>query len=157
MFLSDKKIEELIQKGEIEITPFDKEFQLQKNSVDIRLSNRYYRYPKDIEIELEMLDPKNPYLNILEKDYISEKGVVLEEKKFLVFESLEYIKVPENIAIFLAPKFRLSRMGLEIVNTGMIEAGFEGNIEICVYNTNDLPIRLFSNMSICHLFFAEAE
>ncbi len=157
MFLSGKKIEELIQKGEIEISPFDKEFQLQKSSVDIRLSNRYYRYPKDIELELEMLDPKNPYLNILEQDYISEKGVVLEEKKFLIFESLEYIKVPENVVIFLAPKFRLSKMGLKIVNAGMIEAGFEGNIEICVYNTNDLPVRLFSNMSICHLFFAKTE
>ncbi|NPA53136.1 MAG: dCTP deaminase [Aquificae bacterium] len=155
MILSDKKIEEYIEKNLIEISPFDKELQLQKNSIDIRTSNRYHRYPKDIELEIEMLDPRNPYMNILEQDYISDKGAVLEPRKFFIVESLEYIKVPENIAIYIQPKFRLARMGLQIVNTGWIESGFEGNLEICIYNANEMPIRIFPEMRVCHIFFEE--
>ncbi len=157
MILSSKKIEEYIEKNLIEISPFDKELQLQKNSIDIRTSNRYHRYPKDIELELEMLDPRNPYMNILEQDYISEKGAVLEPGKFIIIESLEYIKVPEDITVYIQPKFRLAKMGIHIVNTGWIESGFEGNLEICIYNANEMPIRVFPEMRICHIFFQKVE
>ncbi len=153
MVLSSREIERYLDGKLIEISPFDKELQLQKNSVDIRISNRYHRYPREIEVELEMLDPKNPYLTFLEQDYISENGAVIEAKKFFIVESLEYIKVPEDICIYIQPKFRLSRMGLHIVNAGLIEAGFEGNIEICLYNANEIPVRIFPEMRICHIFF----
>jgi len=153
MVLTGKEIERMIDEGKIRIEPFDKDFQLQGMSVDLRISNRYYRYPKEIEIELEALDPKNPYLNLLETDYISDKGTIIEPKKFFITESVEYISVPENIAIFLQPKFRLAKMGIEIVNTGYIENGYEGNIEICLYNTNEFPIRIFPGMSLCHIAF----
>ncbi len=157
MVLSGRSIEKLINEGVIEISPFDKELQLQTTSVDIRLSNRYYRYPVDIEPELEMLDPKNPYMSILEKDYISEKGTVIKPKSFIISESLEYIKVSENISISIQPKFRISRLGIQILNQGLIEQGFEGNIELCLYNAGDMPVRIFPDMAICHIFFLKVE
>ncbi len=92
MFLSEKEIKRLVDKGEIQIQPFDEAFQLFSAYVDIKISNRYYRYPKEIELEIEMLDLKNPYINIVEQDYISEKGVVIEPQRFLIFESLDSLK-----------------------------------------------------------------
>ncbi len=153
MLLSERDILKMIEKGEISISPFDKDFQLKKNSIDLKISNRYYRYPKEIEPELEILDPKNPYLNLIEKDYISEKGSVIEPKKFFITETIEYIKLSENIAGFIQPKFRLSKLGINLINTGWIESGFEGNIQLCLYNTNDFPVRIFPEMSLVHIFF----
>ena len=155
MFLSEKEIKKLVDKGEIQIQPFDEAFQLFSAYVDIKISNRYYRYPKEIELELEMLDLKNPYINIVEQDYISEKGVVIEPQRFLIFESLEYLKVPDNVMVYVQPKFRLAKMGLVLTNSGFLEPGFEGNINLCIYNTNNMPVRVFPDMTLCHILFAK--
>ncbi|NPA58136.1 MAG: dCTP deaminase [Aquificae bacterium] len=157
MLLNSKQIKELLKIGSIEIEPFDEELQLQPSSIDLRTSDRFYRYPRELEPELQILDPKNPYLNIMEKDYISDRGIVVEPKRFFVVDALEYINLPENIAPFLQPKFRLARMGLELVNTGWLEHGFEGNITFCIYNANEYPVRLFAGMSIAQIFLTKSE
>ena len=156
MVLRAQQIKELIDIGSIEIDPFDEELQLQPSSVDLRISDRFYRFPKELEPELQILDPKNPYLNILEKDYISDKGIVVEPKRFFLVDCMEYISVPDNIAIFVQPKYRLTRLGLQLLNTGWIEHGFEGNITLCLYNTNEFPIRIFAGMSLVHIFFEKS-
>ncbi|SNZ03010.1 dCTP deaminase [Persephonella hydrogeniphila] len=157
MILKYQQIKELIRIGSIKIDPFDEELQLQPSSIDLRTSDRFYRYPKEIEPELQILDPKNPYLNILEKDFISEQGIVIEPAKFLIIETLEYISVPENITVFLQPKFRLARMGLSLINAGWLEHGYEGNITLCLQNVNDFPVRIFKNMPVVHIFLSKTE
>jgi dCTP deaminase len=154
MLLSSKSIRDLIGEKEIIIEPFDPEFQMKGNSVDIRVSDRYYSYPEYLEPELSMLDPKNPYLNLLEKDYISSDGIVLEPGRFLIINSLEYIKTSEDISIFLEPKLRISQTGVSILNTGWIDAGFEGNLILTVKNMNDIPVRIYPEMFIAHIFFS---
>jgi len=155
LILRYEQIKELIKIGSIEINPFDEELQLQPSSIDLRVSDRFYRYPKELEPELQILDPKNPYLNILERDFISDKGIVIEPQKFLIVETLEYISVPENIAVFLQPKFRLAKMGLSLINTGWLEHGYEGNITLCLQNINDFPIRIFKGMPLVHIFLSK--
>jgi dCTP deaminase len=157
LILKEKTIRELIEKKEIEIEPIDLEYQLETSSISLRLSNKYYKYPKELEPDIEMLDARNPYFQILEHDFISEKGFVIEPNKFIIAESLEYIKVPENIAIFLDSKFRLNKIGLQLLNTGWIEAGYEGNLLFCLYNVNDFPVRIFSKMRIAEIVFSKAE
>ena len=151
MVLKEKEIRELIAKKEIEVEPVDLELQLNVSSLDIRLSNKYYKYPKELEPDIEMLDIKNPYLNILEHDFISELGTVIEPGKFIIAESLEYIAVPEDISLFLDSKFRMNKLGLQLVNTGWLEAGFEGTILLCFTNVNDFPIRVFAESRVAEL------
>ncbi|WP_457639000.1 dCTP deaminase [Persephonella sp.] len=157
MILRQEQIKQLIKIGSIEITPFDEELQLQPSSVDIRTSERWYRYPKELEPELQILDPKNPYMNILEREYISDSGIVVEPKSFILVDSYEYIKVPENIAVHLQQKFRLVKMGLQLINGGWLEHGFEGTVTLCLYNTNEFPVRLFKHMPVAQLFFAKSD
>ncbi|WP_457622536.1 dCTP deaminase [Persephonella sp.] len=154
MLISSDLLMELIQKREIEINPFDPDFQIKGNSVDIRSSDRYFSYPEYLEPEITMLDPKNPYLNLLERDYISAEGIVLEPNRFLIIESLEYIKTPENISIFLESKLRISQLGIGVVNTGWIDGGFEGNIILVLKNFNNIPVRIYPEMFIAHIFFS---
>ncbi len=157
MVLSKSKIKELIEIGTIEVDPLDIELQLQESSLDIRLSQRLYKYPLDLEPEISMLDIKNPYLNILEKDFISDNGFVLEPKKFILAESLEYISVPDNINLFLDTKFRLDKFGLILINKGWLGAGFEGFITLCIYNAGDFPVRLFKEEKIAQIVFQKVE
>ncbi|MDQ7056343.1 MAG: hypothetical protein Q9M89_07790 [Persephonella sp.] len=57
------------------------------------------------------------------------------------------------MSIFLQPKFRLVKMGIQLINTGWLECGFEGNITLSLFNSNDLPVRLYAGMSAVHIFF----
>ena len=157
MVLSGEKIKELIEIGAIEVDPLDLELQLQDTSLDIRLSDRVYEYPKELEPELSMLDIKNPYLNVLEKEFVSDEGFVLEPKKFVIVETLEYIKTPEYINTFLDSKFRLDKFGLVLINKGWLGRSLEDYITLCLYNAGDFPVRLFKNERIAQLTFAKIE
>ncbi len=157
MILKKEQIKELIKIGSIEIDPFDEEAQLQASSVELTLSDRVYRYPVELEPQLQFLDPKNPYLQIIEHEYISPEGIVLEPNQFLIFETKEYLKVPGNTSIFIQLKFRLSRMGIHLINAGWTEHGFEGNITLCLYNCNQLPVKLYAGMEVIHAFFEKIE
>jgi len=157
LILSENKIKDYIEKGLISIEPFDIEYQLNGLFIDLTLSERFYRYSQEILYPLEMLDLKNPYSNILEKDFISDNGVVIEKNNVLIVETKEYVKVDESIAISIENKFRFSKMGLQILNTGIVGNGYEGNIVVVLYNTNDFPVRIFKDMKICHISFAEVK
>ncbi|NPA52437.1 MAG: dCTP deaminase [Aquificae bacterium] len=157
MILSKEKIKDLIEIGTIEIDPLDLELHLEDSSIAIRLSPNLYTYPLELEPQLSMLDIKNPYLNILEKEYISESGFVLEPKKFILAESLEYISIPEYINPFLDSKFRLDKFGLVLINKGWLGAGFEGFITLCLYNAGQMPIRLFKEEKIAQLVLHEVK
>ncbi|MBK3331567.1 dCTP deaminase [Persephonella atlantica] len=157
MILKNKQIKELIKIGSIEINPFYEEAQLQASSVDLTLSDRVYRYPVELEPELQILDPKNPYLQIVEREYISAEGIVLKPGSFILAETKEYIKVSDNISLHIQPKFRLSKLGVQIVNAGWLEYGFEGNITLCLYNCNQLPVRLYEGMKIVQVFFEKTD
>ena len=157
LLLKEAQIIQLIKIGSISIDPFDVELQLHGSYIDLRLSDKFYRYPEDLRPEVQILDPENPYFNILERDYISDKGIVLEPGGFYIFDTLEYISIPENISIFLQPKLRLSRLGLNLLNAGWVEHGFEGNLTLCVHNVNSYPVRIFKNMPLVHIFFSKSE
>ena len=157
MLLKESQIKQLIKIGSISIEPFDVEFQLHGSYIDLRLSDRFYRYPEDLRPEVQILDPENPYFNILERDYISDKGIVLEPGGFYIFETLEYISIPENISIFLQPKLRLSRLGINLLNSGWIGYGYEGNLTLCVHDVNAYPVRIFKDMPIVHIFLSKSE
>jgi dCTP deaminase len=153
LILSEKSIKENINRGFISINPFDLESQLNGIFIDMTLSENFYRYSKEILYPVEMLDLKNPYFNILEIDKISDTGIVIEPGKILIAQTNEYIKVDNSIAVQISPKLRLSKMGINLLNTGIVDAGFEGNITLILHNSNDFPVRIFKDMKICHLSF----
>ena len=157
MILSENKIKESLEKGLIEIEPFDLEYQLNGIFIDLTISENFYRYSEEILYPVEMLDLKNPYFNVLEKDRITDSGMVIEKNKIFIAQSNEYIKTDPSIAVSISPKLRLSQMGLHLINAGMIDAGFEGNITFILYNTNDFPVRIFKDMKICHLTFHKVD
>ena len=156
MILKGESIKELLEIGKIEIEPFDKELQLQESSIDMRLSERIYRYPEELEA-VTMLDIKNPYLNIVERDFVSDEGFVLKPGESVVAETLEYIKVPDYLNTFLDSKFRLDRYGLLVLNKGWLGTGFEGFISVVLHNSGNYPIRLFKGERFCQLTFVKVE
>jgi len=149
MILSDRSIKELIQKGELSIEPLD-EKNIQSSSIDLRLGEDVIFYVTDfIDVKQESIP--------IQRLQIPEEGLIIKPKSFLLATTLEYIKLPGHITAFVEGRSSLGRLGLFIENAGWVDAGFEGQITLELYNANSCPIRLYKGMRICQIVLAKLD
>ncbi len=149
MILSDRSIKELIKRGRLVIEPY-KEENVQASSIDLTLGGEvlYYRS--------ECIDLKSEHIPV-EKINIPEEGILIPSKAFLLATTEEYIKLPENITAFVEGRSSLGRLGLFIENAGWVDAGFEGQITLELYNANNCPIRIYKGIRICQIVLARLD
>ena len=151
MILNDKTIRKYINDGKLSINPLE-ENQIQPSSVDLKLGNEFLIFPDAIEV----LDVKDENLNEkLQKVKVNENGFIIQPKHFILATTVEYVRLSDDLTAFVEGRSSLGRLGLFIENAGWVDAGFEGNITLEFYNANNRPIKIYPNMRICQLVFAE--
>ncbi len=142
MILSDKKILEEIEKGNILIEPFNREF-LGTNSYDVHLGKWLAVYESDI------LDAK--LHNKIKKFEIPEEGFILLPSKLYLGVTKEYTET-RNYVPFVEGKSSIGRLGIDIHSTaGKGDAGFcnTWTLEISVKQ----PVRVYKNMPIGQIIY----
>ncbi len=149
MILSDVSLRELIESGQLIIDPFD-ESCLQCSSIDLRLGEEIGFYEGSY-----MIDIKRDTFKIEVKRI--ENEFVIMPRQFVLATTLEYLKLPENVTAFVEGRSSLGRLGLFIENAGWVDAGFEGQITLELFNANKRPIKLYKGMRICQLVFAKLD
>ncbi len=149
MILSDRTIKDLLEKGDLVVDPFD-EAQIQCSSLDLRLGREFARYKGS-----EIIDVRNGAGDV--ETEVVDDFVEIGPKEFLLATTVEYIKLPSHITAFVEGRSSLGRLGLFIENAGWVDAGFEGQITLELYNANSVPIRLYVGMRICQLVFAKLD
>ena len=146
MILTDKKILEGIEKGEIVIQPFSREC-LGANSYDVHLG-KYLAVYKD-----KVLDAKkhNKIMEII----IPEEGFVLQPGTLYLGVTEEYTET-HNAVPFLEGKSSIGRLGIDIHATaGKGDVGFcnTWTLEIsCVH-----PVRVYAGMPVGQLIYFRIE
>ncbi len=149
MILSDRSIKELIRKGRLVIEPYVEE-NVQASSVDLTLGGELLFYRS------ECIDLKSHHVPV-ERLTIPEEGFLIPPKAFLLATTEEYIKLPEDITAFVEGRSSLGRLGLFIENAGWVDAGFEGQITLELYNANNCPIRIYKGVRICQIVLARLD
>lgn len=149
MILSDRTIRELIEKGELVIEPYEPSH-VQCSSLDLRLGEEIAVYKEGDCIDVKEKISGIEVIKI--KDFFE-----IKPKEFLLATTLEYIKLPNYITAFVEGRSSLGRLGLFIENAGWVDAGFEGQITLELFNANKRPIRLYKGMRICQLVFAKLD
>ncbi len=149
MILSDRSIKRLIKEGRLSIEPL-KEENIQASSIDLTLGEDVIFY------RVDFIDVKAGEL-LVERRTIPEEGIVIEPKSFLLATTLEYIRLPEDITAFVEGRSSLGRLGIFIENAGWVDAGFEGQITLELYNANNVPIKLYKGMKICQIVLAKLD
>lgn len=151
MILNDKTIKQYIQERKLIIDPLE-ENQIQPSSVDLKLGDEFLIYPDSIEV----LDVRDKNLSAkLDLVKVDDSGFIIQPKHFILATTVEYVKLADNLTAFVEGRSSLGRLGLFIENAGWVDAGFEGNITLEFYNANTRPIKIYPNMRICQLVFAE--
>ena len=146
MILSDKKILECMDSGEIVVTPFDIK-NMGGNSYDVHLSKHLAQYVDDV------IDAKKH--NEIRHFEIPEEGFVLEPGQLYLGATLEYTESHKHVP-FLEGKSSTGRLGIDIHAT----AG-KGDVGFCGYWTLEIsaskPVRIYAGMPIGQLIYYKVE
>ena len=146
MILSDKKILEAIEAGQIVIEPFDRSC-LGTNSYDVHLSKHLALYRDQI------LDAKKH--NAVEHFEIPDEGYVLEPGTLYLGVTEEYTETHNSVP-FLEGKSSVGRLGIDIHATaGKGDVGFcnTWTLEISVTQ----KVRVYAGMPIGQLIYFMVE
>lgn len=141
--LSDKHIEEKLQRGEIEITPEIRDSQVQPASLDIRLGANY----------------SNENTGELYED-VDE--IVIEPLEFYLGHTKDKITLPDNLSAIVSGRSSFGRKGLIIHATaGWIDPSFGQDtpngtdITLEIFNLTQNTIRIQPGTRIGQLIFFE--
>ncbi|MBD1893204.1 dCTP deaminase [Coleofasciculus sp. FACHB-129] len=154
MILSDVEIIEGIEKGEIYISPFERKL-IRPSSICLRLGREYLTLSSNKTIDISDVStyPTYTLASSLEND-----GIIIPPKKLILINTLEEISLSRKISAFISNLSGLARLGLQVVLSDFISAGFgesgASTLTLEVYNFLEVPIKIYPNMRICHLIFA---
>lgn len=110
MYWGDFKLRDWAENTGIE--PFDSKL-VNPASIDLRLG-KYFRRPLITGWSKAMKIPKD--------------GLIMSQHDFLLFHSLEYVKIPNDAVAFLFLKSSIGRKGFEHLHAGYVDPGFEGEL-----------------------------
>ncbi len=152
MILSDFDLENMIRAKRIVIEPFDKEI-IRENGVDLRISDEIGRHNPERGADF-VVDPSNP--EHVNNEYVLEKsaeGNIIKPHEQVLMSTIEYLKMPDTLMGFVEQRSTWARHGLMLPPT-IIDAGFEGNITLEVFNSSSHGILLRPGMRFAHVIFA---
>ena len=151
MVLSDRTIKAEIAAGRIVIDPYD-ETLVQPSSIDVRVDRKFRvfhnaRYP--------FIDVRAPMEDLTELVEMEEdEPFILHPGEFVLGQTLERVRLPDDLVARLEGKSSLGRLGLLIHSTaGFVDAGFEGNLTLELSNVANLPITIYHGMPIGQISF----
>jgi dCTP deaminase len=107
----------------------------------------------------EVIDMNHP-INYRQAEMDEEDGcksVLIQPGEFLLMSSNEELNIPNGIIAFVAGRSSIARLGIQVEQAGLIDAGFKGTITFEVYNQTKNPIRLYKGMRIAQVYFIKAE
>lgn len=149
MILSRTDLLDAVKKGYLVIEPFNDEI-VRENGIDLRIGD-------EIAILLnnpEPLDPDNILKHDLQEYYKIvkiDRAFILQPYMKVLVSTLEYIKMPNDIAGFVELRSTFARLGLSIPPT-IIDAGFEGQLTLEVHG-GAFPVLLKRGMRFAHVVF----
>lgn len=155
MVLSDSTIRAEVEAGRIGFDPYD-ETLVQPSSVDMRVDRRFRvfhnaRHPY-IDVRKEMED----LTELVEVP--EDEPFILHPGEFVLGQTLERVRLPNDLVARLEGKSSLGRLGLLIHSTaGFVDAGFEGNLTLELSNVANLPITIYHGMPIGQISFMQMD
>ncbi|MEI7462772.1 MAG: dCTP deaminase [Candidatus Taylorbacteria bacterium] len=160
--ITKQQIIELVRSGALSIKPALDKFQLQEHSIDLRLGYTFmlpklwHMTTKGREsLDITHFDKRNhEYFEVIEL----EQGQYFEllPQEYILVSTLETIRTPNNLMGVLYPRSSTNRKGLSLDLTGIIDAGYDGQLVLPIRNnTRSQAIRLFPGERLCQVVFEE--
>ncbi|WP_080875275.1 dCTP deaminase [Oceanobacillus timonensis] len=148
MLLSDKDLRELAVKHEL-VTPF-----LEQNcegaTIDLTLDSQIKKQKSNINhiIVNRVSDSDYEVFDINKEDFI------LEPNESVLVQSIEYFKIPNNMAGIIFERYSIKLKGLVVSPASYMNPGYEGRLSFLLTNNSNGTIQLVSGVKFCQLSIA---
>ena len=151
MVLSDRTIRAEVEAGRIAFEPFDPNL-IQPSSVDMRVDRKFRVFHNARRPYIDVREPMEDLTELVEVK--GDDPFILHPGEFVLGQTLERVRLPDDIVARLEGKSSLGRLGLLIHSTaGFVDAGFEGNLTLELSNVANLPITIYHGMPIGQISF----
>ncbi len=151
--LSNQQIIQSVQNKEIIIEPFDIRL-VRGASICLRLGYESMRMECTGTVDVR-LEASYPLYKKIEVD--ARTGLEIPAKRLVLASTYEKIALPRDVVGWLSNLSGLARLGLQVVLSHLVSPGYgehgSTSLTLELFNTLDVPIKLYSEMRICHLTF----
>lgn len=150
MILSDRDIKAVIKEKRLIFNPDLQPDQIGPSSIDLKLSPIFKLF--DLANN-SLLDIKKGLPDNFLITHTVENGssFILHPGSFILASTVEYIKIPDNLAVRVEGKSSLARMGILVHTAGFCDPGFEGTITLEISNQSNLAVAIYPGMYICQI------
>jgi dCTP deaminase len=150
--LSRKQIMSEMEKGNIQIAPFEQS-SVGPVSVDLRLSNvfRVFRKARTPVKVIESLDADS----ITSQVKLSRnQTLTLSPGQLVLGCTMEKVTLPPNIAGTLTGRSRFARVGLAVhVSSSLVQPGSQNVQVLEILNNSPFPLELTPGVRVCQIMF----
>ena len=151
--LTHHKILEGIEKGEIEIDPYEPE-NVGPGSVDLRLGDRFRVF--DSENGTFDVDEDADYRKI--SSSYQQDTLVIQPTETVLGITKERITLPPHLCGWLEGRSRFARLGLMVhISASFMQPGISNHQVLEISNMGHLPMRLHAGTRICQFVFQETK
>lgn len=139
MILSDYKIVEELNDGELSVSPAPRSDQFQPASFDVRLGRKLYSVDRDETITRDSIH-------------------VLEPGEMYIGHTKDYIEMPNYLAAQLTGRSSVGRQGVVVhLTAGFIDPGFRGEITLEIYNFSNQARQFNIGQRVAQLVFFKVD
>jgi dCTP deaminase len=155
-FLNLDQIREALKEGRIIVEPFNENL-VRPASVILRLGNSVTRLQKT-ENPIDPYSEESIKSSASVTEFFSE--TILNSHEFLIATTFERIGISKDLIGLVSNLSHLARLGLDIhLGSFLIQPGFGETaittLNLEIFNHNFSPIKLYSEMPVCHVAFVE--
>lgn len=144
MLLSDRDIKKAFANNRLVVKPLpDFSEALSACSLDLKLGN-----------EFEVFDSTTA---TTKKIVVESPDVfTLKPGEFALASTLEWVELPDDLAVRLEGRSSLGRLGIVVHSTAaLVHPGWRGNIVLELGNHSHMPVELKPGMRVCSMSFEE--
>jgi len=158
MLLEKKSVLQLLQQNKISFEPGLDGFQLQPNSIDLRLGYSFYipvswkiNEKGRVAMSADYLDYNAPQEQLQLLKLKPGQYFEILPHEFIIISTLEKVNLnADDIAGNLQPRSTALRRGLQITG-GTVDVHYSGHLTIPLVNTTNHILRLYPGERICQL------
>ncbi len=160
MYLSNTEINAIINRLEITVPdenhPFLHQDQIQLCSIDLRVSNIFWKQKKSLfaidlhKNKLAELSPRRLWKKVI-LDY--DSFITLKPGEFILGQTFERFRIPEEYAGKINARSSYARMGLETNSASdFINPGWAGHVPLEIINKSKNAIQIYPLLGMVQIF-----
>ena len=143
--------------------------QIKSSAIDLRLGNNFSSYPYDtsrlpenirsmLSVTVDLRDESNVvnFIDQLRREnnrtLQDDQGIEIAPHSLLLAETLETIKLPDDIAARIEGRSTYARLGLAVHQTApSVKPRWSGQLTLEIVNNGPFTYRLYPRMRLCQL------